>query len=73
MTVKKLLKKLARPVDTINIDSEGEFSIVYDGFETEEIPEGILTLSVKTWEVRVTIRMVSLGEAEILYLLVIEV
>lgn len=43
MTIKKLIKKLARPVDTIIIRSEGEnASNVSDGFDLDTIPEELL-------------------------------
>ena len=72
MTIKKLLKKLARPVDTIIIRSEGEnASNVSDGFDLDTIPEELFGMKVKTWEVQVDLEMMSICEATINYILYI--
>ena len=73
MTIKKLLKKLARPVDLITIDNEGEFNITISGFDTDLLSESNLSLAVRSWEVRVDIVQKSLCEIDIVYRLVIEV
>lgn len=69
MKIKSLVKKLARPVDSIAIDIEGDSYTVFGGPETNHIPDELLNLNVKTWDVRAAIYKVSSGESKVMYLL----
>ena len=69
MKIKSLLKKLARPVDSVAIDIEGYSYTVFGGQETKHIPDELLNLNVNTWDVRVAIHTTSSGETKAMYMI----
>ena len=73
MNVRKLIETLERPVDLIKIYGYDIFPLYYDGFETQEMPEGLKNFHIKSWEIVVEVEQQSICELKFNYILKITV